>query len=173
MCVGGWRDGSRLTCDNDYFTVGRPLRLFLCMVKFFIQLYSSDDYFVWFYCIGDRPRRRRRRVGEGREGFNSNIKRIIPALFVLQFERNWICPLLYPGSIRFRGCEFYDTKSKIWLFQNFVSLFSVDYIRICVLLGRKYLEFERLNVRTNIKYYLFNSIIIDAIGEFVLSLESS
>lgn len=23
MCVGGWRDGSRLTSDNDYFTVGR------------------------------------------------------------------------------------------------------------------------------------------------------
>lgn len=63
---------SRLAGRYDYS--------YVCMVKFFVQLYSSDDYFVWFYCIGDRPRRRRRREGEGREGFNSNIKRIIPAL---------------------------------------------------------------------------------------------
>lgn len=48
MCVGGWRDGSRLTCDNDYFTVGRVVTI-IRMVKFFIQLYSSNDYFVWFY----------------------------------------------------------------------------------------------------------------------------
>lgn len=68
------------------------------MVKFFIQLYSSNDYFVRFYWIGDRASTTREERGGGKRGFNSNIKRIIPALFVLQFERNWICPLLYPRT---------------------------------------------------------------------------
>lgn len=93
---------------------GWPSVTIIRMVKFFIQLYSSNDYFVWFYWIGDRPRRWREEERR-KEGFNSNIKRIIPALFVLQFERNWICPLLYPArrSIWFRGYEFYEVENLV------------------------------------------------------------
>lgn len=123
------------------------------MVKFFIQLYSSNDYFVRFYWIGDRASTTREERGGGKRGFNSNIKRIIPALFVLQFECNWICPLLYPGSIRFRGYEFY-TKSKIWLFQNFVSVFC--WLFEYAFDWKKIFEFERLKWNKYKLLYLFN-----------------
>lgn len=122
------------------------------MVKFFIQLYSSNDYFVRFYWIGDRASTTREERGGGKRGFNSNIKRIIPALFVLQFERNWICPLLYPRTRSGFGDTNFIRSRKFGYFR-ILSLFSVDYLNMR-LIGRKYLNLKDWN-GTNINCYIY------------------
>lgn len=117
----GAMDGSRSTCDNDYFTAG----LFVLFVKFFVQLYFRPVLL---------NRRSRARVR-----FNSNTLNEYSYYNSSAIE----FALYYTPSAR-SIVDTNFTKSKIWLFQNFVSLFSLDYLYMR-LIGGKYWNLNELN----------------------------